>query len=46
VSKSLEELQYKNAKIENDVNTGCAIVSLVFAGIVVAFVATLFILAL
>lgn len=35
--KSLHDLQYENAKIENDVNTGCAIVTLVCLGVVAAF---------
>lgn len=33
--KSLEQLQYENAKLENDVNKGCAYVVLVFIGFVV-----------
>jgi hypothetical protein len=28
--KSLEQLQYENAKLENDVNKGCAVVGSVF----------------
>ncbi len=30
--KSLYELQYENAKIENDVNRGCGMVTLGFLG--------------
>ena len=36
--KPLYQLQYENAKIENDVNTGCAVVTLVFLGFIVALV--------
>lgn len=36
--KSLYELQYENAKIENDVNTGCAIIGLVGFGIFALFI--------
>jgi len=35
MSKSLEQLQYENAKLENDVNKGCAYVALVIVGIVI-----------
>lgn len=38
--KTLYELQYENAKIENDTNKGCAIVGLGFIG----FWAVLFLL--
>ena len=36
--KTLEQLQYENAKIENEVNNGCAIVSLGFIGLIVVVV--------
>lgn len=32
--KSLEQLQYENEKIENDVNRGCAYVALVVMGLI------------
>jgi hypothetical protein len=32
--KSLEQLQYENEKIENDVNRGCAYVTLVVMGLI------------
>lgn len=28
--KTLEQLQYENAKIENDVNKGCAVIGSIF----------------
>lgn len=44
--KPLYQLQYENAKIENDVNTGCAVVTLVFLGFIVAIVIGIVILSL
>lgn len=38
--KSLEQLQYENAKIENDVNKGCAVIGLVGLGLVALFIIT------
>jgi hypothetical protein len=35
MSKSLEQLQYENAKLENDVNKGCGYIALIFVGIVI-----------
>lgn len=43
--KSLHDLQYENAKIDNDVNTGCAIVTLVCLGALGMFILGLVLLA-
>lgn len=43
--KSLYELQYENAKIENDVNYGCGVVSLICLAVVAAFALGLVMLA-
>ena len=34
MSKSLEQLQYENAKLENDVNKGCGYIALIFIGFI------------
>lgn len=44
--KSLHDLQYENAKIDNDVNTGCAIVTLVCLAAITVFTLGLILLAL